>query len=135
MNKYQRNYAMAKARYETARDDYLTYESAYMKERGIERKTPEEIRDKAYDDFWKDEKQIDLDREFHDAMLSLHNAEDDLIQFGLSVIPSGLAEQIKSGLHRLKIRQRFIDITFQLDTRRGKSHIKQGLAELYAANH
>lgn len=131
MNKQQKAYAIRKAAYESASKNYLDYESDYMKGMGITRKSTKEDRDAAYDKFFADETEKELNNKFHTAMVDLHQAENDLIEYGLSIIPAGLAEKVKSGLHMHRTRQRFIDLTFNLDVKHGDQEVKEIMDNLY----
>lgn len=129
MNRQQKAYALAKARYEAAREAEKNAEAAYIARHGIvndDGTIPRVIYAiKCADDRFEEIlAELDANGELHDvyaeateATLALHRAEEALIEYGLSLMPAGPAETLRRAKDRPKYRQRIIDLTFKLDTR------------------
>lgn len=122
MNKQQKAYALAKAAYETALHEQKAAEINYIAKNNIKNSdgtTPRNIYaieddticEKAFDDLAK------YDDERYNAFQELKTAEDDLIEYGLSIIPAGIAETLRAVKNNLKYREKIIDLTFKLDTK------------------
>ena len=134
MNKQQRAYMAAKAKYDTLEDIAHEIERKYIAEHNIinaDGEVPtaiyciddEEVFDRANEDTAPE-----LDKlQTWKAREALNAAEDALINYGLSIMPAFYSkerEQLRNscfGLNgctfRLKIRNQVIDSTFKLDTR------------------
>lgn len=136
MNTVQKNYAMAKAYSETAYEMRKEYEQKWMKEHGRTEKylftiSKDDDYDRLSSEFDSDETAMQLSKDYYDSIDMLKQAEDALIEYGLSVIPDELSDQIRSGLKLHRIRERFIDITFHLKKKSGKNAIRMQLNNLY----
>ena len=51
------------------------------------------------------------------AKAELAKAEDALIEYGLSIVPAGISQTLKGNLHKIKVREKLLDLAFRLDTR------------------
>jgi hypothetical protein len=122
MNKQQKAYAIAKAAYDVALHEQRAAELEYITSNGIKNSdgtTPrniysiedDSICDKAYEDL------AEYDDKRYEAFQALTKAEDDLIEYGLSIAPKAVAETLRSVKDNLKYRKQIIDLTFRLDTR------------------
>ena len=59
----------------------------------------------------------DLNTRYCEAKEALFKAENDLIAYGLSILPAPIrAKSTDSALRRLLIREKFIDLVLRLDT-------------------
>ena len=129
MNKQQKAYALAKARYEAAKDAEKKAEAAYVKRHGIKNDdgtTPTAVwttrcSDERFEEILRE---MDRNGELHDAStevteatLALHRAEEALIEYGLKLLPAKAAETLRRAKDRPKYREQIIDLTFRLDTR------------------
>lgn len=138
MNKQQREYALAKAYHETKWKQKQQYETDWLQQHGRTEnfifKLPHDNEcEKLSEKYYADETALTLDNEYHSSIDRLKKAEDALIEYGLSIIPDGLANQIRNGLHLHKIRERMIDIVFRLDTKTvSKQKMKSQIATLYS---
>ena len=129
MNREQKAYALAKARYEAAREAEKDAEAAYIARHGIKNDdgtTPTAVWNVKCSDERFEEILQEMDRngELHDvsaeateATLALHRAEEDLIEYGLKLLPAKEAETLRRAKDRPKYRKQIIDLTFRLDTR------------------
>lgn len=129
MNREQKAYALAKARYEAAREAEKDAEAAYIARHGIKNDDgtiPRALYAIKCDDDRYEEiiAEIDANGELRDvyaevteAALALRKAEDALIEYGLGLLPAEPAATLRRAKDRPKYRDRIIELTFQLDTR------------------
>ena len=131
MNKIQKTYATAKAYYETIEESIKEYERDWIIKNGIKRldgTTPVHLWQLCLDEeenmFLDYSERLDNDSDYQSLMDEkriarklLHEAEECLIDFGLSVAPSGIRETLEKGRTNLKIREKLIDLAFRLDAR------------------
>ena len=129
MNKQQKAYALAKARYEAAREAEKDAEAAYIARHGIvndDGTAPRAIHAIECDDdrFEDILNEIDANGELSkvyaevtEAALALRKAEDALIEYGLGLMPAGPSATLRKAKDRPKYREQIIDLTFKLDTR------------------
>ena len=129
MNKQQKAYAAAKARHLAAREAEKAAEAEYIKRHGIlndDGTEPSQIYTIKCDDARFEDilAEIDANGELHDvyeetvaAARALHKAEEDLIEYGLRLLPAKEAETLRRAKDRVKYREKIIDLTFRLDTR------------------
>lgn len=129
MNKQQRAYALAKARYEAACDAEKAAEAEYIKRHGLRNDdgtVPAAIyaikcTDERFEEILQEMDQngelhaVDMERT--EATLALHKAEEALIEYGLALLPKKEAATLRRAKDRPKYRQQIIDLTFRLDTR------------------
>lgn len=131
MNKIQKTYATAKAYYETIEESMKEYERDWIIKNGIKRldgTTPVHLWQLVLDEeekmFLDYSERLDNDSDYQSLMDEkriarklLHESEECLIDFGLSVAPSGIRETLEKGRTNLKIREKLIDLAFRLDAR------------------
>lgn len=122
MNKQQKAYMLAKAAYETALHEQRAAELEYITTNSIKNSdgtTPrhvsciedDEVCEKAF------EALAEYDTKRYEAFQALTKAEDDLIEYGLSIAPESVAETLRGVKNNLKYREKLIDLTFRLDTK------------------
>jgi hypothetical protein len=122
MNKQQKAYILAKAVYETALHEQRAAEIEYITKHGIKNSdgtTPRSIYniedgsicDQAF------EALAEYDAKRYEAFQELTKAEDDLIEYGLSITPESVAETLRSVKDDLKYRKKLVDLAFRLDTK------------------
>lgn len=122
MNKQQKAYMLAKAAYETALHEQRAAELEYITTNNIKNSdgtTPrrvfyiedDEVCEKAF------EALEEYDTKRYEAFQALTKAEDDLIEYGLSIAPASVAETLRGVKNNLKYREKLIDLTFRLDTK------------------
>ena len=131
MNKIQKTYATAKAYYETIEESMKEFERDWIIKNGIKRldgTTPVHLWQLVLDEeenmFLDYSERLDNDSDYQSLMDEkriarklLHESEECLIDFGLSVAPSGIRETLEKGRTNLKIREKLIDLAFRLDAR------------------
>lgn len=122
MNKQQKAYMLAKAVYETALHEQRAAEIEYITKNNIKSSdgtTPRSIY--AIEDDAVCEKAFEALAEYdtkrYEAFQALTKAEDDLIEYGLSIVPESVAETLRGVKNNLKYRKKLIDLTFKLDTK------------------
>lgn len=137
MNTQQKKYAIAKANLETATQLMQEYEADWLKAHGRTEKYIFTVRN--HDEFEKlnaeygaDETAQALFSEECKAIDLLSHAENELIEYGLSIIPDALTDIIRKGIKNYKYRERFIEMTFNLETQCGKREVKRQLEALYS---
>ena len=126
MNKEQKAYALAKAKVQALFDMQQEHETEFLKGSGYTNEGGE-----VPTRFWMiddEEKFRTLCREFDNSPLNLtpqvnaaeadlRKAEDDLIDYALSITPAGPRETLNRNRNRYSIRMKLLDIAFRLDTR------------------
>ena len=126
MNKQQKAYAKAKATAEALFEAMKENEARFIVEAGITNSdgtTPKSLylieddaaMERACDDYMKSP--LYLDDEYHKARVALENAEEELIEYGISIAPAGIRETLERGKKQARIRKKLIDLAFRLDTR------------------
>lgn len=125
MNKIQEAYALAKARLQVVKEQHDENEAVFIKNSGYVNEdgtTPEH--------FWMmdDEKKFEelstafeatsgnLFYKVRAAEISLKEAEDALIDFGLSFTPVDVREALSRNRNHWKFREKMINLAFRLDT-------------------
>lgn len=128
MNYQQRHYALAKARLESLEDQQAANERQFMRENGYlnaDGSVPDQMYQYDNDDKFDqccmefDVSPLNLYDRVKDAEAELYKAENELIEYGLSVMPECLAQQretLRRNMGNPKIRKDLIDTTFRLDT-------------------
>jgi hypothetical protein len=117
-NKIQRAYIKAKAIYEITNDQINRLEADFLASRSRNEKHLYEIDD----DSMFDRLNIEFSEVFKDeyaalvkARTDLKQAENDLIAYGLSIIPKKYADILRSS-RNIKVRQKMIDLASRIDT-------------------
>lgn len=127
MNRYQENYAVAKAAYEVIKSVAKDAEKEYIRESGI--KNPdgtipdflwtmddEEAFEAHLQKFGEILLESGLEAKENAARERLRAAEDALIEFGISLAPAGIRETLRNGAKsNASIRERLLDAAFRLD--------------------
>lgn len=129
MNKIQREYALAVARYQAADETVKEAEREYMAKQAIVNPQTGETVDCVCKIVWDDElfdrHNYGFEREYkplHEEYTAAYNArekaEESLIAFGLKLAPASIRDKLAEGVkHDYNIRKQFLDATFNLDTR------------------
>lgn len=131
MNKQQKNYALAKAAYELAREEIAKHEQAFIARENI--RNPDgsvpaslwmlECDDEEYfnalcDKLYSSEGFSALCDEESEARKVLHDAEEELIDYGLSLpMPPDVRQTLHEHRNDWKVHDKLIDLTFRLNTR------------------
>ena len=131
MNRQQKDYAFAKAAYQTACEAVKDYEKKWIIEQGI--KNPDgtiparicaidcdmESFDAFCDVLEADKEYMELCNTESDSYKLLVSAEDALIDYALSLplVPASVRETLNAHRKEYKIREKLIDSAFRLDTR------------------
>ena len=126
MNAVQKRYATAKAQCEAVKKQQADNIVDFIKQSGYtnpDGKIPTElylIEDEAEferlcDAFEKSP--YDIYADVTAAEQELKEAEESLIDFGLSLVPAAVREQLESGRKIWNIREKLIDAAFRLDTK------------------
>lgn len=127
MNKAQRDYLTAKARLDALEAEQEQMERDYIAAHGIVNpggKVPERIYciddetvfEKANTEFAAQVAVCDLEAEYNAARAALKEAEDQLIEYGFSMVPVGIRGTLEQGVRaRHAIRQQLIDLALRLD--------------------
>ena len=127
MNQIQNNYCMAKAICDTLSEQQAENEFRFMQEIGItnpDGTTPkrlymltlsEEELDRICEEF--DFSEYDLFDEMIDAEKQLRVAEDQLIDFAISIVQQPERDILDINRNRIRIREKLIDLAMKLDTR------------------
>jgi hypothetical protein len=119
MNRAQKAYIQAKAAYENTNDYLNQLEAAFLASRGRNEKHIHAIDDDlAFDRLNTEFAEASKDEyaAFDKARENLKQAENDLIAYGLSLIPKQYADMLRTS-QNIKARQEMIDLAFRLDTR------------------
>lgn len=129
MNRQQKAYALAKAHLDTCKELLQVFESRWMQQRGItnpDGTTPKELYmldcdeaefDRLGEAIAAEPEHERLWRDQLDARKLLDDAENALIDYGLSIAPAGVRETLNANRKRLAVREKLIDLAFWLDTR------------------
>ena len=127
MNQYQKAYALARAQYEAIIQEHDKKEECFCKAREYKTETgkpasriwmidDEQIFDKVNAEYCTLYAYHDDER--NQAADALKEAEDNLIEWGLSIIPknmSSYAEKLRAGAKtQFTIRKKLIDLTFRV---------------------
>ena len=127
MNKAQRDYLGAKARFETLVAQEKGMERAYIAAHGIvnlDGNTPERIYcidddaifEKANEEFSAEIVACGLEAEYDAARAALRAAEDQLIEYGFSLVPVGVRGTLEQAAKvKRAVRQQLLDLTLRLD--------------------
>ena len=128
MNKEQKNYAVAKAAYQSLEELLDREEKEYIKDKGIlnhDGFAPEHLwtmdDEEAFnihnEVFGKAVEKSGLQKKINEARESLKKAEDELIAFGISLAPKTEQKVLESGCKKsIRIREKMLDMAFRLDT-------------------
>ena len=126
MNKEQMNYALAKAKLEVIEETEKELEKDFLLKRGY-RNSDGEVPSRLW--MVDDEDQFEkLSKEFHlqhfDAILDLNvaekemkEAEDALIDYGLSIVPKSVSQTLNLHRNTYSVRKKLLDLTFRLDAK------------------
>ena len=127
MNKAQRDYLGAKARFEALVARQKEMEQAYIAAHGITNPdggTPERIYcidddaifEKANEEFSAEIVACGLEAEYDAARAALRAAEDQLIEYGFSLVPVGIRGTLEQAAKvKRAVRQQLLDLTLRLD--------------------
>lgn len=126
MNKQQKDYAFALSVYETLLEAGQEREAEYIRREGItnpdgsipgvlfEIEDADEF-DRALEGFTASD--LCIDPEIESARKDLRRAEDQLIQYALSISPASIRDTLASGAKTsYSTRSKIIDLAFHLDT-------------------
>jgi len=126
-NKTQREYMDAKAHVKALKERKKELEQAYISAHGIvnpDGSTPDRIYciddetafDKANVEFSSEMAARGFDDEYEAARNRLKAAEDNLIKYGLSIVPAGIRDTLAEGAKSNgTVRQKLIDLVLRLD--------------------
>jgi len=131
VNKHQKRYAMARAKYQLAKDEASAYEQAFIIRENVRNKdgsvpsalwAMDEESEEYYDELCK---RLDSEEEYRalcdaesDAHRALVAAEESLIDYGLSIpMPESVRKTLSEHRQDWKVRERLIDLTFRLNTK------------------
>ena len=126
----QKEYALAKAAAETIQSVYneaeekFILESGYRNPDGTVPKHLYMIEDDEVFERLCDEYASHPDNNWEDvnkAKEVLHQAEENLIDFALSIVPASARSTLQRGRKIVRIREKLIDAAFRLDTKNIKS--------------
>lgn len=126
MNKQQRAYALAKARVQALDEQNAENEKNFIIESGYRNPDgsvpeklymidDEEAFERLCNEFDKSGK--NLFQEVKIAEKRLRQAEDELIDYALSIVPKSIAEVLDRNRRTWKVRKKLIDAAFRLDTK------------------
>ena len=127
MNRIQKAYAEAKAAEMAAKALIDDLETVYIKEIGIlndNGKAPvhlwcmddEAAFDTHNERFGKQVQESGLEADYNKARENLKEAEEALVQYGLSITPAGIRETLAKGVkENATIRNKFVDATYRLN--------------------
>lgn len=130
MNDVQKEYALAKAAAETIESVYDEAEEKFILESGY--RNPDGTVPKHLYMIEDDEAFEKLCNEYashpdnnwddvNKAKEVLHQAEERLIDFALSIVPASVRSRLQEGRNIVKVREKLIDAAFRLDTTTIKS--------------
>jgi len=126
-NKDQREYMVAKAHVKALGEREKELEQAYISAHGIvnpDGSTPDRVYciedeasfDKANEEFSSEMTACGFDVEYEAARNALKTAEDNLIKYGLSIVPAGIRDTLAEGAKsNCTARQKLIDLVLRLD--------------------
>ena len=123
MNKQQKAYITAKAALEAAEEILAEREKSFLEHRGRPEARLHEIEDElAFDslliEFYEDPEIVAMEEDVQGKRDALRAAENILIEYGLSIAPAGVREDLRRGAAtQIKIRQKLIDLVVKLDTK------------------
>lgn len=131
MNKQQKAYALARAAYQLAKDEIKRYEQDFIireKVRNKDGSVPksvwaldtddEDYFDELCDKLYAEDGFKSLYEAETDAFKNLQAAEERLIDYGLSLpMPENIRKTLSEHRKDYKVRDRLIDLTFQLNTK------------------
>jgi len=127
MNKVQKAYAEAKAAEMAVEAIIDDLETVYIKENGIlndDGKAPvhlwcmddEDAFDIHNERFGKQIQESGLEAKHNEARAKANEAEEALVQFGLSLAPAGIRETLARGVkNNATTRAKFVDMTYKLN--------------------
>lgn len=127
MNKIQKNYMVAKALVAQIQSQQEEIEHKYIAEKGIRNpdgSVPELLYcmddDAAFEianaEFSEIIVNAGLEKELNSARAVLKSAEDQLIAYGLSIVPAGVRTTLQDAVKKnATTRAKIIDLTFKLD--------------------
>lgn len=127
MNKAQRDYLDAKAKFEALVSRHKQMERAYIAAHGITNPdggTPERIYcidddaafEQANEEFSAQVAACGLEAEYDAARAALRAAEDQLIEYGFSLVPVGVRGTLEQAAKvKRTVRQQLLDLTLRLD--------------------
>lgn len=127
MNKYQKQYAIAKASVQAIEEAISKVEHDYIMDRGIvnpDNSIPEHIYcineislfDKTNQECSELIIAMGLEEGFNKSKKNLRNAEEALIAYGISNAPVGLKETLSKGVDAdYDIRKKMVDVVFRFD--------------------
>jgi hypothetical protein len=117
MNQVQKTYAKTKASYEAIRIKKDKIVDCFFADHDVTDEVllamDEETADRM--DAELKEKYVDVFETFYKAKETLKKAENALIEYGLSIVPVKLANEIRSGLYMFTVRQKLLDLNMSLD--------------------
>ena len=127
LNGYQKEYALAKAKYETLKKMMDEFEYDFIKQKDV--KNPdgsvphytwtisnEQLSYTLSCEIEENPEYMKLWEQNCKAQNLLKEAEDNLIGYAMSVIPMELAEILKSVIDHPKYRHQLLNLAFRLDT-------------------
>ena len=131
MNKVQHNYAVARAYHETVEEMMKDYEREWIVKNGVKRldgSTPDHLWQLCLDEeenmFLDYSERLDNDEGYQQLMAEKRTAyqlkteaEDQLIDFALSIVPASVRATLDANRHLMKYREKLLDIAFKLDTK------------------
>lgn len=130
MNRYQRNYALAKAAYEAARAEENRLDSEFCKAHNLKNPdgtTPDFLFcwDTEDESAWDTMNELQAQEGGQAALdfrrqkeAELKEAENALIEYALSIAPAGVRDTLRKGAETMPhIRKSLLDAVFRLDTR------------------
>lgn len=121
MNRIQEYYILCKANLKLFEEEGNQRECEYLAAKGIKNAdgtTPERIYcidDDAIFEVINAEYQSPLYERIEEARNKLRQAEENLIEYGISIAPAGIREALRNGVHSYTIRQKLIDLVCRLD--------------------
>lgn len=135
MNKQQKRYAMAKAKYQLAKDEVKAYEHAFIIRKDVHNgdgsvpdclwamdEESDELFNSLCDELENDKEYLALCNAETQAYKNFQAAEESLIDYGLSLpMPENIRKTLSEHRKDYKVRDRLIDLTFRLNTRTVKA--------------
>lgn len=135
MNKVQKTYALAKAAYQLAKDEVKEYEHGFIIRENVRNKDgsvpksvwaldtdDEDYFDELCDKLYAEDGFKSLYEAETDAFKNLQAAEEQLIDFGLSLpMPASVRKTLSDHRKEYRVRDKLLDLTFRLDTRTVKA--------------
>ena len=131
MNKQQRAYALAKSKYQLAKDEVKAYEHEFILRENVRNKDgsvpeyiwtmdepSEEYFNKVCDKLYAEKAYNDLCNAEQAAFKDVEEAEEKLIDYALSLpMPEGVRQTLSEHRKDWKVHNKLIDLAFRLDTR------------------